>query len=262
MSSPTAPASEVGTGAARPTGATLREALRIPWVTQQALFDLSAPWQHWRTRQDMVAWAETRLRVRVGCVGGAHRIQVDPHTGRFTDCFRTRAEREKAEAAHMLWTLGHPVPAPPPPCRTFEPTLATWVGNAQPPNLSRWKPQWHGTMQALRTVVRTVQYLDAGIDLHAERRWLELGVTPATLTTIRVHIDACDMDRAEEQVLDDLVTLTNRTGRLSRQRKDATQELTVTLTRSMLQQMAKRARLDLRAGHAVRQGPRASQQPS
>lgn len=237
MSSPTA---SVGTAATRHTGATLRETLRIPWVTQQALFDLSAPWQHWRVREDMVAWAETRLRFRVACVRGAHRIQVDPHTGRFSDVFRTRPEREKAEAGHMLWTLGHPVPAPPPPCRIFEATLATWVGSAQPPNQSLWKPEWRGTMTALRALVRTVQYLDAGLDLHTNRRWLELGVTPATLSAVRAHVDACDLPGAEERVLDDLVTLTKPFGRLSRQRKDATQELMPTVAKSLLRQMAAR----------------------
>lgn len=70
-----ASAPDVETAPVRHTPATLRASLRIPWVTQQALFDLSAPWQHWLIREDMVAWAETRLRFRVGCVRGMHRIQ-------------------------------------------------------------------------------------------------------------------------------------------------------------------------------------------
>lgn len=234
---PPAPASR----GQRSTGAMLRHDLLLPWVTQQAVFDLSAPWQQWRTREDMVAWAETRLRFRVRCFRGKHRIQVDPHTGTFTDVFRTASERARAEANHLLWGMQHPSPAPPPPCRTFETVLATWVGYAQPPSQSLWKPQWHGTMKALRTVVRTVQYLDAELDLHAHRRWLELGLTPATLTAVLTTIADSDLPNAEERVLNDLATLTSERGRLYRQRKDATQELTVTLTEALLRQMAKRA---------------------
>lgn len=235
----------------RRTGATLRHDLRLPWVTQQAVFDLSAPWQEWRTRQDLLGWAETRLRFRVACARGKHRIQVDPHTGRFTDVFRTTGEREKTEAVHMLWALGHDMPAPPPPCRTFETTLATWVGYAQPPHQNLWEPQWHGTMQALRTLVRTVQYLDAGLDLHAHQRWLELGITPATLADIRTHTTASGRPDAEEALLDALTTLTSSSGRLRRQRKDPTQALMVTLSKSLLKQMNQQ---DDRAARLARRG--------
>ena len=226
-------------------------ALRLPRVTQEAVFTLSAPWHQWRTQEDLVRWAERRLRFSVDCMLGKHRVQVDPHTIRFTDLFGSAEIRERTVAAHLLWTLRHPAPPPPLPCRLFEHTLATWAGAYQPTDRRRWNLTWHQKMHALRAVIRTVQYLDAGLDLHAHQRWLELGATPDTVSWVRDHLQAYDVPDAEGQVLDDLINLSAKDGSLRRQQRNPTQELLCAVADT---QIRKQARVKVPPPSQVRPG--------
>ena len=170
---------------------------------------------------------------------------MDPHTGIFTDRFRTREERTHTEGAHMLWALRRSTDAEVLRCREPEHTLRDWVGESQPANVgSVWTHQWSQTMTALRTIIWTVQYLDAGLDLQAEQKWLELGISPTTRSWILAHMDAFGsglQPDSEEILLADLTALTSRHGRLRRQQKTATQEVVRAIADSRLRALAPRA---------------------
>lgn len=184
----------VGSG---PAAGFLFPAPGLPAVLREALDLLKVPAQV-DTAEDLVAWAETGLRLTVQCcptdvetIGEEtlyqtstkhrqrHRVSIDPHTGTVSTFTGTRREADRVAAGHMLAALASNGEGSGPSCRFIEQSLATRCGSAEQFSSMAWHSSRRRFMHAVRTVVRAVQFHDAGLDLQHHGGWIALGVTPA-----------------------------------------------------------------------------------
>lgn len=181
--------------------------LDLPLVVACAADRVGAPRADWHTVGDLVTWVETSLGFMLPCcavdplrsrsVGAVrHWVRVDPRTEQSVatpapDQSPTRlaVTRDKVDAMHMMWALVH-TRGDQPACVRVGEALATWVGQVHPGTMAPWAPSSNGRMQAVRTMMRTAQYIDAGLDLASHEGWLGMGVHPQTLTWVRDLLNA------------------------------------------------------------------------
>lgn len=172
------------------------QAFRAVWAPHKIACDMDA----------FIDWAENHLGFMLTCgVSVAankpahstvrHWVQVDPHTGE-TTAAPTEREREQADALHFLWAMSTGEALP---CSRADAALATWVGPVHPGWIAPWPTRGgtHETMKAVRTVLRAVEYHDAGFDISRESEWLRAGVHPTTLTWLRERLAHHDISIAE-----------------------------------------------------------------
>jgi hypothetical protein len=196
-----------------PRRARHRRTLEVPVGVSMALSFLGAPVQQMTSTGQMVAWAEDALGFRLTCCGSTtrgrvtgyarHWVKVDPHTGATVPA-PTAREAEKTDAVHLLWALSHDAEAP--GCLRAGDALATWVGPVHPGWLAPWPRSAAATslMREVRTVVRAVEYLDAGLDLHAHQPWLSIGAHPSTIAYTRDLLGTAGLDRHEPRLVEHL----------------------------------------------------------
>lgn len=180
---------------------------------------------------ELLAWAEQHLGFTFTCGNPAnpplpgspkpsttrHWVQVNPHTGDTISC-PTDTEREKADALHFLWAM---TTAEELPCGRVGTALATWVGPVHPGWIAPWPKggSTHARVQAVRTVLRAIEYHDAGLDLARESEWLRAGVHPDTLKWMRGLLIGHDISTAEPDLRAHVLQVTGTTYQLKPGRK-------------------------------------------
>ena len=133
-----------------------------PALLADALTALDAPTP--TTPAAFVDWAEQHLRVPVACVGQTHHARVDPHTA--TLSYRPD-QSEAYETEHFLYALGAD--------REYDGTHACAAAQHTLQTHTQFSG---GGLDPVRTVVRAVQYLDAGLDLGEAADFLFFAVPP------------------------------------------------------------------------------------
>lgn len=183
--------------------------VRLPVVVVNAADRLGAPRQDWHSTDDLVGWVTTSLGFTMPCSpidalrsrsAGAvrHWVLADPRTEETVVApdptqspKRQASTQEKVDAKHMLWALTH-TRDDGPPCEQAGWALATWVGTVHPGSMAPWAPSSNDRMRAVRTMLRTVQYVDAGLDLQANEGWLAIGVHSHVLSWVRDLLNSVD----------------------------------------------------------------------
>lgn len=170
----------------------------LPTVTRLALADLKAP--DFDETQDFVDWAEREITITAKCGGDVtdeirtsgfakaprtgrrtHVVQINPHTGAATTLAASARSGDDVAATHMLWALS--ADGTPNACdliATIVNTSVGDVGNGAHFAGHSWDRRRMGHLFSVRTLVRTVQYLDAGFSPVEQEHWLAMGV-PAPL---------------------------------------------------------------------------------
>lgn len=151
----------------------------LPVALRLAAHDLGAPIEslNW-LMEDFYEWATAGIYMDLPCANGErhparvdvpsfdiHCDEADPHT----------------ETAHFLWALTQ---TGPPPCTSAGPVLNNWAGVSIPHQMGSSGDD-RRTLLALRHVVRTVQYLDAGVSPRYYWDWLEDGTLAETVLALR-----------------------------------------------------------------------------
>lgn len=181
---------------------------RLPHVTRLALHTLGADdllatidaTDDDRAAETLLReWAEEGLTVTTPCGGtpagaaggGAasrkttgskrHTVHVNPITGDATTIAKTTKDREHVEATHMLWALSGVEPNG---CQRVA-TFLTWLGPLkQITEMNLATSLLAEQVFAVRTALRTIEYLDAGLDLPAHAGWLQLGAEVRLVETV------------------------------------------------------------------------------
>lgn len=175
---------------------------QLPSALTSSLSFLDAP--DLSSAGQFVHWAESSLSMSFMCSGkpepdpgsrrrthkivGArkHTVRVDPHDGSTTSVVKTAAEADKVAASHTMWALL--VPGIPNQCMLVPKTL-DWFGDHRELGRRAWSsPQAAKRMYAIRTVMRAVQYLDAGLDLREAHYWLALNLPPRMAADLQAAI--------------------------------------------------------------------------
>lgn len=175
---------------------------------------------------EMVEWAEEHLGFTFTCGNPAqpplpggpkasttrHWVKVNPHTGD-TIPAPTDREREKTEALHFLWAMKTSEVLP---CTRVGTALATWVGPVHPGWIAPWPKggSTHYGWTAVRTVLRAIEYHDAGFDLTRESDWLRVGVHPDTLRWMRDLLISHNISLAETNLRSHVLHVTGTTHKL------------------------------------------------
>lgn len=177
-------------------------AVDLPLLVACAADRLGAPRRDWDTTDDLIGWVETSLGFTLPCcptdalrsrsVGAVrHWVRADPWTEETVagpdpthSLVRHASTQATVEAKHMVWALTHTRDEGT-SCVQAGAALATWVGLVHPGTMTPWAPSSNDRMRAVRTMLRTGQYLNAGLDLHTHEDWLAVGVHPQVLVWIR-----------------------------------------------------------------------------
>lgn len=152
----------------------------LPIALRVAIQDLGAPAEslNW-LMNDLYEWATAGIYVDLPCGTNGER-----HPGRVdvpTFDIHCDDSDPHTETVHFLWALTQPGP---PPCTTAGPVLNNWAGVSIPYQMGTSTDD-RRTMLALRHVVRTVQYLDAGVSPRYYWDWLEDGTLAETVLDMR-----------------------------------------------------------------------------
>lgn len=163
--------------------------LALPGLTLDALAFYRAP--HLATATDLTTWASANLVLDIGCVKGMkHRLVLDPHTHDLHPA--TPTARTRHDADHFLAALSGPA--------EHGCDLAA-LALTRPSDISVFDDDWPtitgAHLTAARTIARTVQYLDAGLDLQAAAPFLRWGLdAPQTAWAINEQTRAPQQMRA------------------------------------------------------------------
>lgn len=149
----------------------------LPGLTQDALMYLQAP--AFARAAEFIGWAEKSLLLAVPCGTVRHRLALDPHTHRLAP-YPVNPKTEARHAGEHLLTAFTDDP------ETGCQRAQWWVnlfGNEEQYNKA-WTGHAGSALAAVRIVARTVQYLDAGINLAGAASFVRLGLRADQAATV------------------------------------------------------------------------------
>lgn len=180
-----------------PVTTSLSPALRWPAPVLGALGRIAGPTLPVSTVETFVVWAEDNLSVYGQCggtpemvdrdkqvvygriTGGVeHALSIDPHTNTYRASVATNADATP-EQVHFLWAMDVGGFARNGCDLMWHVVNSVFTSASEEMPGCYFTPGQKSRFRDVRTIMRTVQYLDAGLDIHEHADLIDVGLRPA-----------------------------------------------------------------------------------